>query len=229
MSRWSAPLLALALAGTLAGCSGDASTDVARPAPTTTFTAEDVPVIVPGAPDESPKVLQPGETGSIANAAAYRDEDVAFMTDMVGHHAQALRMAQLAPERAKDERVKRLAERIAAGQGAEIDAMQRWLEAQGLPRADEQASEHSAGHEESGTMPGMPDADDMTRLVAAKGTAFDRLFLELMVRHHEGALAMAEQAVGASHPVVSEQVDETVATQSVEISRMQAVLADLPA
>ena len=65
----------------------------------------------------------------------------------------------LAPERAKDERVKRLAERIAAGQGAEIDAMQGWLKAQGLPPADEQAKEHSAGHDDAGAM--APGADSI--------------------------------------------------------------------
>jgi uncharacterized protein (DUF305 family) len=215
------PALALALTAALTGCSGDDAGPVARPAPTVTYSAEDVPVIVPGAPGEEPTVLQPGQSGTMANAGAFGDADVTFMTDMVTHHKQALEMAELAPQRARDRRVVKLAERIAAGQGPEIDAMQTWLEQQGLPPASQQAHGHA--------MPGMVTPEDMTRLVAAEGKAFDRLFLQLMSRHHEGALRMAEDAVGARHPVVSELVDDVVATQSVEIKRMQEVLADLPA
>ncbi len=220
--RLSVPVVALALCAALTGCSGDEPAEVARPEPSASFTA-DVPVIVPGSPGEEPEVLQPGETGTIPNADAYGDADVRFMTDMVGHHAQALEMAELAPERARDERVLRLAERIAAGQRPEIDAMQAWLEQHGLPRAPEEVDH------EHGDMPGMATPEDLTRLSAAEGTEFDRMFLELMSRHHEGALRMAERAVGARHPVVSELVDDVVATQSVEISRMQRVLGDLPA
>lgn len=223
MPRLSVPLVALALTAALAGCTGDEpAVEVARPEPSASFTA-DVPVIIPGAPGEEPEVLQPGQTGTIANADAYGDADVRFMTDMVGHHAQAREMAEMATDRAGDERVLRLAERIAAGQGPEIDAMQGWLELHGLPEASEDVD-----HEHD-DMPGMATPEDLTRLSAAEGPEFDRMFLELMSRHHEGALQMADRAVGAQHPVVSEMVDDVVATQSVEIARMQAVLADLPA
>lgn len=221
MPRWSAPLLALALAGALTACGEDA--EVPRPSATSTFTAGEVPVLQPGAPGEAPEVLPPGAAGTMPNAQVYRDEDVRFMTDMVAHHTQALRMAELAPERAQDERVTGLASRIAAGQQPEIQVMQTWLRERGLPEADTDA-DHTA-HQ---GMPGMATPEQMTRLVAARGTAFDRLFLELMSAHHEGALTMAEQAVGAAHPVVTELVDDTCATQSVEITRMQEVLAALP-
>ena len=223
MPRWTAPLLALALTGTLSACGGQ-DAPPARPEATSTFTAGDVPVLVPGAPGAPATVLAPGQSGVMANANAYRDEDVAFMTDMVAHHTQALRMAELAPDRAQDTRVQRLAERIAAGQGPEIDVMQAWLTSQGLPTADQ-----GADHTMHQGMPGMASPEQMTRLVAAQGPALDRLFLQMMIAHHEGALLMADQAVGAAHPVVTDQVDDTVATQSVEIDRMQQVLETLPA
>ncbi len=216
---------ALALTATLlaaaAGCSSEAPAEVARPEPSRTYVAE-VPVLVPGAPGEPAEVVQPGETGTRPNADAYGDADVAFVTDMVGHHAQALEMAELAPTRAQDPRVKLLAGRIAAGQGPEIDVMQAWLRQHGLPEA-----ELDAGHDSHQDMPGMASPEDLTRLVAARGLAFDRLFLQLMSEHHRGALKMADDAVGASHPVVTELVNDVSATQSVEIDRMQQVLADL--
>ena len=219
-------VVALALTAALAGCSSDDSpaSDVARPEPSASFTAGKVPVLVPGAPGEDATVLQPGESGAMANAGIWGDEDVTFMTDMVGHHTQALEMARLAPTRAKDERVRRLAERIAAAQGPEISAMQTWLAQQGLPPAPEEA-----GHGSHAGMPGMATPEEMTRLVASRGAEFDRMFLKMMIKHHTGALRMADAAVGARHPVVSEMVDDVVASQGAEINRMRDVLTTLPA
>ena len=223
MRRTAGPLLVLALTGALTGCSADAE-PVARPAPTVTYQAGEVPVLVPGAPGEQATLIAPGGTGTRANADAYTDDDVDFMTDMVGHHAQALAMAELAPTRAGDPRVKSLADRIAAGQGPEIEVMQAWLKQHGLPPADPEA-----GHGGHDAMPGLASAEQMTRLVAAKGSVFDRLFLTMMSQHHQGALQMAAQADDAQHPVVSAMVTDVVVTQSVEIKRMQQVLADLKA
>ena len=225
--RTALPLALLALA--LTGCTGsDTAAAPARPAPTTTFTAdEDVPVLLPGAPGEPARTLAPGEQGVTENAAAYGDAEVAFVNDMVPHHAQALEMAALAPSRAADARVKALAARIAAGQGPEIAAMQAWLEQNGLPAADEEAGH--GGHGGHGGMAGMASEADMARLVAARGPAFDRLFLELMVRHHEGALTMVERAGSVANLVVSEMIADTGVTQSAEIGRMKELLAELPA
>lgn len=222
MPRWTPLLLAVSATAALSGCSGGGADDVARPAPTTTFTAGDVPVLVPGAPGESPAVVAPGESGELANPGAYGDADVEFVTGMVPHHAQALRMAELVPDRAQDPRVRALADRISAGQGPEIEAMQAWLAEQGLPAADEEI-----GHGGHSGMQAMLAPEQIARLVAARGADFDRMFLELMTAHHQGALEMAEQAGGAQHPVVSEMVKDTVATQSVEIAQMQEVLRDL--
>ena len=222
MNRWTAPLLAAATALTLAGCAAEGGSDVARPEPSTTFTAGEVPVLVPGAPGESPEVVEPGESGVLANPGAYGDEEVTFVTNMVPHHTQALEMAALAPDRAESEQVLGLAERIAAAQGPEIELMQAWLAAQGLPEADPQA-----GHDSHEDMQGMATPEQMFELEAATGEEFDRLFLQLMTAHHEGALAMADEAVGAGHPVVADLVADVVVTQSTEINRMQEILAGL--
>lgn len=220
--RWSTTLLALGLAASLTACSG-AEAEVARPAATTGFTAGDVPVLVPGAPGEEGTVLEPGQSGTMANPLAYQDKDVSFVRSMVPHHAQALEMARLAPERAGDGRVARLADRIAAGQGPEIDVMQAWLRQQGLPAVDV-----DAGHGQH-DMPGMASPEEMARLMASRGGAFDRLFLDLMTRHHEGALRMAQDSFGATHPVVTELIGDVASTQAAEIDRMQGLLRELPA
>ncbi|MGJ7440890.1 DUF305 domain-containing protein [Aquipuribacter sp. MA13-6] len=222
MPHWTAPMLGLVAAVCLTGCAAETGSDVARPEPTTTFTAGEVPVIVPGAPGESPEVIDPGGTGSMANPGAYDEDEVTFVTNMVPHHTQALAMAELAADRAQDERVRGLAERITLGQGPEIATMQAWLTAQGLPEADPQA-----GHDSHEDMRGMATPEQMFELESADGAEFDRLFLELMTTHHEGAIDMAGEATGAQHPIVADMVDGTVASQGAEIAIMQELLADL--
>lgn len=221
--RAALPAALLVLGLGLTGCSGDDAVAVARPAPTTTFTAGEVPVLVPGRPGEEAEVLAPGQTGLRQNRLAYEDADVAFVADMVPHHAQALEMAALAEDRAADPRVTALASRIAADQAPEITTMQAWLEQNGLPAADEDGRHGGHG------MPGMATEADLARLVAAKGPAFDRLFLELMTEHHQGALAMVEKVGSPVNAVVADIAAETQAKQSVEIARMQQLLASLPA
>jgi uncharacterized protein (DUF305 family) len=223
--RPSAALPAALLTGAIAltGCGGG-GVEAAAPEPTRSFVA-DVPVLVPGAPGEEGEVVGPGQERTIPNAALFGDADVAFVRDMALHHAQALRMSELAPDRGSDARVKALAERIAAGQGPEIAVMEAWLEARGLPVPDTRGG---PGHSHDGAMAGMASPEDMVRLAAAEGRAFDRLFLELMIRHHEGALQMADAASTAvQHPQVADMVADTGISQSVEIQRMRELLAQL--
>lgn len=223
MLRLSAPLLAVALAAGLTACSSDIEPQtVALPEPSVTFTAE-VPVLVPGAPGEEPAVVAPGEQGALPNPDMFSPEDVEFVTAMVPHHSQALEMAELAPERAEDARVKAMAERIAAGQGPEIEVMQAWLVKHDLPKADTAAGH--GGHQ----MRGMVTGEQMTQLLAAEGEQFDRLFLTRMIAHHEGALEMANRLGQGTHPVVMDMAKDVSASQSFEIARMQEVLSDLEA
>jgi len=220
--RWTAPMTGLVVVLSLAGCGANTGPDVARPEASTTFTAGDVPVLVPGAPGESAEVIAPGESGTLANPGAYGDDEVTFVTTMVPHHTQALEMAALAPGRAEDEGVLRLAERITLSQGPEIATMQAWLTAQGLPEADPEA-----GHDSHESMRGMATPEQVFELEAASGEEFDRLFLEMMTAHHEGAIDMAGEATGAQHPIVADMVNGTVASQGAEITLMQELLAEL--
>jgi uncharacterized protein (DUF305 family) len=111
--------------------------------------------------------------------------DVRFMQDMIGHHAQALTMTALAPARAAAVEVLQLAEKIDISQRDEIDMMKRWLveRRQAVPADD---------HTHAAHMPGMLTQEQLAQLAAARGPAFDRLFLRLMIQHHEGAVHMVE-------------------------------------
>lgn len=223
MTRPARLLPALALAGTAlfaAACGQDAQ-QVALPPATVGFTAApDVPVVIPGAPGGPTTTIAPGETGQVQNAAGWTQDDVDFVVAMVPHHTQALRMAELAPGRASDERVAAIAERILASQGPEIATMQEWLARNGLPEADPDDMDHE-------NMQGMASDEQLLALTSAGGEEFDRLFLQQMTEHHQGALAMAEAAVEAGNPQVQDILADVVVGQTVEIARMQEILADL--
>ncbi|MEU3724268.1 DUF305 domain-containing protein [Streptomyces sp. NPDC031705] len=179
--------------------------------------------------DGAPVVVAPGKPGGPARtlspeqAARERPDDTpnaadhAYVRRMVEHHRQALTMSALAPDRASAEGVRRLAERIAAAQGPEIGAMEKWLSRYPAPGAGGGAHEH-------GAMPGMATEQQLAELTAAKGADFDRLFLRLMTAHHEGALTMAGEALAQGNNVaVEEMANEVVATQSAEVQRMRAL------
>ncbi len=152
--------------------------------------------------------------------------DVRFMREMIGHHAQALEMTELVPGRAARAELGLLAERIAVSQRDEIAAMERWLRARGeaVPSADAHQHHGAAGGDHAG-MPGMATPQEMARLAALKGAEFDRLFLELMIRHHEGALTMVAALFGSSgggqEAEIFQLASDVEADQRAEIARMQ--------
>jgi uncharacterized protein (DUF305 family) len=154
---------------------------------------------------------------------AYVEDDVAFVNGMIAHHAQALVMTALVPARTQREEMRLLARRIEATQEEEITRMRRWLEVRGAPVHD-----HGAGHLH---MPGMLTAAELDALAAATGTAFDRLFLELMIRHHEGALTMVEDLFaterGGHDPEIYLFASDVDADQRAEIARMRTLLNQL--
>jgi uncharacterized protein (DUF305 family) len=164
----------------------------------------------------------------VAPDAAFNAADVTFAQQMIPHHAQAVEMAELAATRAQDPAVKKLAAKIAAAQGPEIETMQNLLEAWGQPPAPEmEGADHSAmSSEEMATMPadmpGMVAEDEMAALAAAKGAKFDRMFLALMIEHHRGALLMAktEGAQGKNQEALS-LAERMKAAQAAEIKKMQ--------
>jgi uncharacterized protein (DUF305 family) len=141
------------------------------------------------------------EPGQRAAPRRLSEADVRFAQRMIGHHGQALEMTRLVPGRAARADVRLLAERIEISQRDEIALMRRWLESRGASapapdaRHDHHAPSAGAGQTADGVspMPGMLSRDEMDRLARAEGATFDRLFLELMIRHHEGAVRMVEE------------------------------------
>ncbi len=148
------------------------------------------------------------------------------MQGMISHHAQALKMAALLPSRTSREAMRLLALRIEVSQADEITMMQRWLEVRG----QEIPSPHA--HHASGAtlMPGMLTAEEMGRLAEATGAAFDRLFLELMIKHHDGALIMVKElfsnAGAGQESEIFAFASDIDADQRMEIGRMGAMLEE---
>jgi len=164
----------------------------------------------------------------------YNAADVAFMTGMIAHHAQAVMIASWAPSHGASESVQALCARIVVGQQDEIALMQRWLKARGQPVPDPN-SPHAMmpGMDHTMTMPGMLNADQLATLDQAHGTAWDRLFLTDMIQHHMGAITMVNalfETQGATQDETSFRLASDVyADQTTEIARMQKMLAALPA
>lgn len=216
-------VLALAAAALLAGCSGGDDPE-ARPT-----TGEVAPNIVqPGAPGEPSRTLSIEELAAL-EPERHVDVDTAFMQGMIHHHAQALRMTALVPKRSASDDVQTLARRIDVSQEGEIELMTDWLRARGEP-APELHRRH--GHAHGGgqvVMPGMLSEEELRQLEAADGAGFDRLFLEFMIRHHEGALTMVEQLYAGGGGLESE-VDmfarHVDTDQQIEINRMRDLLAE---
>ncbi|HEV7586599.1 MAG TPA: DUF305 domain-containing protein [Longimicrobium sp.] len=157
--------------------------------------------------------------------------DIAFMQGMIGHHAQALRMTALVPGRSARADVRLLAERIEASQRSEIAQMRQWLRTRGIDTAavPVHQHQHAGGADDHGMIPGMLTEPELEALAAASGAAFDRLFLEDMIRHHEGAVTMVATLFftnGAGQdPEVFRLASDVDADQRAEISRMRAMLA----
>ncbi|MEM9293329.1 MAG: DUF305 domain-containing protein [Acidobacteriota bacterium] len=185
------------------------------------------PIIQPGAPGAAGQELTAEEAVQIADTS-YSPADVVFLQDMIPHHHQALEMAALVAERTNRPELIDVAGRINASQGDEIDFMQSWLRDRGEPVPDPTA--HHAMHT-AHTMAGMATPEQMAQLAEVRGIDFDRLFLKLMITHHEGALTMVEdlteQSGSAYDPVLFEFTNDVVNDQSAEIERMNALLVTL--
>jgi uncharacterized protein (DUF305 family) len=214
-------MIMLAAGFAIAGCGGG-DDDVATPQ------GESAPNIVqPGAPGDPSRTLSQEEFEAL-EVPKHVQADVDFMKGMVHHHAQALRMTALVPSRSTSRDLELLALRIDVSQEAEIEQVTAWLEAR-----DEEAPALDEAHDsEMMLMPGMLAETEMNRLEGAKGAAFDRLFLGFMIRHHEGALTMVRDlyaAGGGFESDVDAFARHVESDQTIEIVRMQGMLADLAA
>lgn len=167
----------------------------------------------------------PGSAGSSSVAAAQgqqNDADVKFAQGMIPHHRQAVEMAELAASRTQNPQVLDLAARIGAAQAPEIRTMTGWLTEWG---AEVPADDGTAGMEHSAGMGGMMTSRQIQELEQARGTAFDRMFLEMMTEHHKGAVEMAQTELEkGADPEAKALAQTIISAQQGEISEMETLL-----
>jgi uncharacterized protein (DUF305 family) len=165
----------------------------------------------------------------------YTEADVRFMQGMIGHHAQALVMAQLAPTHGASPAVQTLAARIINAQQDEIATMQRWLRDRGQPVPEihiEGTTLMVHGTEHGAHMPGMLTAEQLRELDLARGPEFDRKFLTFMIQHHRGAVVMVDALFATDGAGQDEDAfrfaSDAQVDQRTEIARMELLLEELP-
>jgi uncharacterized protein (DUF305 family) len=197
VNRTRAAAVALAVTGLLAACgSGD-------DAGTTT-------------PPSSAPPAMPSMSGTMSGD--HNEQDATFAADMIVHHRGAIEMAKLASSRATDPAVVTLAGRIEAAQQPEITTMSAWLRSWGMEMPAEMAGMHDS-------MPGMASPADLAGLKAARGPAFDDMFLAMMIEHHEGAVTMARTEVsGGSNAEAKSLAQKVIQDQTAEIAEMRTML-----
>ncbi|AWZ10521.1 DUF305 domain-containing protein [Streptomyces sp. ICC1] len=151
----------------------------------------------------------------------HKAADVAFAKGMIPHHRQAVEMADLAPTRAESAEVKKLADEIKKAQDPEIKTLSGWLTSWGEQVPADGAMDHSA----HGADGGMMTPEEMDNLQKASGKAFDTAFMQLMIKHHEGAVAMAKtEKADGSFPEAKTMADAIITSQTAEITRMNDLL-----
>lgn len=158
-------------------------------------------------------------TSSATASAQQNDADVQFATSMIPHHQQAVEMAEMALERASSREVKSLATEIKAAQDPEIKTMTEWLTAWGKPVPGQMP-----GHD-MGSMDGMMTEQEMDDLRKATGRQFDEMWLTMMIKHHQGAVKMAEtELAGGENPAAKKLAEDIIKAQNAEITEMNALL-----
>lgn len=210
--------------------------------------AQQAPLVQPGAPGQASRMLEGRDAARVADNR-YSADDVKFMQDMIHHHGQATEMASLVAERTNTQALIDLAGRINASQADEIRFMQGWLSERGedapspaptLPNAGAAADPHAghhgahhghgASHDAHAGMAGMATAAQMSELAASRGEAFDRLFLQLMIAHHEGALKMVSDLFSRSgsayDPILFRFANDVNNEQEAEIKRMTGLIRE---
>lgn len=199
-----AATITLAAGLVLAGCGDDGSAD---------------PGSMPGMDHGS---SQPTTAATNTAPVDHNAKDVEFATGMIPHHRQAVEMADLALKKAQNATVKQLATAIKAAQDPEIQEMSGWLTGWGEPVPTPGMSHPMPGG-------GMMTEQEMAELDKATGAAFDRMWVQMMIKHHQGAVAMAktEQTSGQSTTAI-EMAKKIETAQNAEIATMQKLLSQLP-
>lgn len=210
----------LAAALVLGGCSGsgdDASTSATSP---------DAPVLQPGTPGESNSSLT-GDDAVATPWSSHNDADVTFLQDMIRHHAQAVVMGDIVKGRLTDAKVRSMASRISDEQKPEMKGMastlRSWGEKVPIEASNPSGSGHGS-HDDHTDMPGMATPAQLSDLRTAKGADVDRLYLDLMIAHHEGALEMCTTLgdKGADERT-GELGDDISVTQTKQIDQMKGM------
>ena len=203
----------------------------------TKLVGNDAPIILPGAPGEESKNLNAEEATNIANTS-YIDADVKFLQGMIVHHEQAILMSSMAGKRTNNKTIVNLANRIDASQEDEINFMESWLKDrdESVPEAESHhmMKDNDKAHHNMHmhlNMVGMASQEQLKKLGDSNSTDFDRLFLQLMIAHHDGALEMVKDLKkfsGATYdPILNEFVSDLVNDQGVEIERMNTIAVGL--
>ncbi|MEE4022176.1 DUF305 domain-containing protein [Gordonia sp. PKS22-38] len=194
--------------------------------------ADDEPTASSSGPAVTTTSLPLESSADTPQAETHNAADIAFNQMMIPHHMQALMMADMVPERTSTPAVRDLADRIRAGQQPEIDEMSARLREWGVADASTSDPSASDGHgdhmaSDRHDMSGMMTPAEMAALSAASGAEFDRLWLEGMIAHHEGAVEMADaELADGTHEPSRELATRIKATQQDEIEEMNAILAE---
>lgn len=211
-----ASLVTAACGGSQSGAEHDMGSMPSMSSATSTpgsSTAAGTPAVQPGPPAQGPQ----------------NDADIAFAMGMIPHHGQAVQMADMVLAAGSNAEVKKLATAIKQAQSPEINTLAGWLQGWGSEVPDPYGDMSDMGHDMSGMDDGgmMSDAE-MRDLGAAKGVAADRMFLQMMPVHHEGAIAMARQELAkGSNPQAKQLAQAIIDSQSAEIETMRKLLASL--
>ena len=213
------PVYVLVTLGVTASCAGTPSVPVR-----TTGTQ----IIQPGAPGEMAQAFDTAELEAIGGLS-HSEADVRFMRGMIPHHGQALDMTALVPTRATTNGFRSMALRMQISQRDEIRLMERWL----TEREEETPPTNAHRMMMAGDMvlmPGMLNAGQMEQLASATGQEFERLFLEFMIMHHEGALTMVQTLFNSSgagqESLIFKFATDVDADQTIEIMRMRRMLEE---
>ena len=165
-------------------------------------------------------------SGSMGATSVGSSDDIAFAQLMIPHHQQAIAMADLALTNSSTPEVLSLAKQIKAAQSPEITLMSQWLQDWDAPMSMSGVEGgHDMGNMSSMMASGMMSDDEMAQLMQAKGSAFDQMWLQMMIAHHQGAIDMADQVLSSTtYPAVRELAQAVIEGQSAEIATMQELM-----
>ena len=181
------------------------------------------PIILPSAPGIESIEIDQQAAIAIADTS-YNSHDVHFLQMMIMHHDQAMMMSKLAPLRTNSKNILDLAGRIDSSQEDEMLFMKSWLQ-------DRNESTDYKHNHKMMKMAGMASPEEISQLKESDGVEFDRLFLRLMINHHDGAIEMVDelrdQSGTAYDPILNEFVADLTNDQAIEIERMNGFLIGL--